>query len=123
MDHTKPLGGLGGLEIEVKGELFKFSSVFPTLIRLYFGLLRLIWSYSHASLQRAELGADYSSVRACVRACVPHLGEARNIWFRTILSEISENHLCILQYLATVALKTQHKIDTFFVKVSKHTIK
>ena len=43
----------------------------------------------------------------CVRACVPPLGEAQNLWFRTILSEISENHLCILQYLATVALKTQ----------------
>ena len=62
-------------------------------------------------------------VRACVRPCVPLLGEAQNICFCTILSEISENHLCILQYLATVALKTQHKIDTFFVKCSKHTIK
>ena len=79
----------------------------------------LIWVYSHASLQRAELEADYSSVRPCV----PLLGEAQNICFCTILSEISENHLCILQYLATVALKTQHKIDTFFVKCSKHTIK
>ena len=63
------------------------------------------------------------SVRASVRACVPLLGEAQNICFCSILSEISENHLCILQYLATVALKTQHKIDTFFLKVSKHTIK
>ena len=80
-------------------------------------------SCSHASLQRAELGADYSSVRACVRACVPLLGEAQNICFCPILSEISENQLCILQYLATVALKTHHKIDTFFVKVSKDTIK
>ena len=62
-------------------------------------------------------------VRPCVRASVPLLGEAQNICFCTILSEISENHLCILQYLATVALKTQHKIDTFFVKCSKHTIK
>ena len=62
-------------------------------------------------------------VRPCVRACVPLLGEAQNLCFCTILSEISENHLCILQYLATVALKTQHKIDTFFVKCSKHTIK
>ena len=59
----------------------------------------------------------------CVRPCVPLLGEAQNLCFCTILSEISENHLCILQYLATVALKTQHKIDTFFVKCSKHTIK
>ena len=75
--------------------------------------------YSHASLQRAELGVDYSSVRPCV----PLLGEAQNLWFRTILSEISENHLCILQYLAPVALKTPHKIDTFSVKCSKHTIK
>ena len=49
------------------------------------------------------------------------LGEAQNLCFCTILSEISENHLCILQYmyLATVALKTQHKIDTFFLKVWK----
>ena len=62
------------------------------------------------------------SVRPCVRPS-PILGEAQNICFCTILSEISENHQCILQYLATVALKTQHKIDTFFVKCSKHTIK
>ena len=58
-----------------------------------------------------------------VRACVPLLGEAQNLCFCTILSEISENHLCISQYLAPVALKTHHKIDTFFVKCSKHTIK
>ena len=32
MDHTKPLEGLGGLEMELKGKLFKFSSPFPTLI-------------------------------------------------------------------------------------------
>ena len=63
------------------------------------------------------------SVRPSVRPSVPLLGEAQNLRFCTILSEISENHLCILQYLATVALKTQHKIDTFFVKCSKHTIK
>ena len=62
-------------------------------------------------------------VRPSVRACVPLLGEAQNLCFCTILSEISENHLCILQYLATVALKTQHRIDTFFVKCSKHNIK
>ena len=42
-----------------------------------------------------------------VRVCVPLLGEAQNLGFCTILSEISQNHLCILQYLATVALKTQ----------------
>ena len=60
---------------------------------------------------------------ASVRASVPLLGEAQNLCFCTILSEISENHLCILQYLAPVALKTHHKIDTFFVKCSKHTIK
>ena len=62
-------------------------------------------------VQRVELEADYSSVRPSVRACVPLLGEAQNLCFCTILSEISENHLCILQYLAPVALKTQHKID------------
>ena len=45
-------------------------------------------------------------VRPCVRPSVPLLGEAQNICFCTILSEISENHLCILQYLATVAFKT-----------------
>ena len=84
MDHTKPLEGFGGLEMELKGELFKFSSPFPSLIRSYFGLLMLIWSYSHASLQRAELGVDYSSVRPSV----PLLGEAQNICFCTILSEI-----------------------------------
>ena len=64
------------------------------------------------------------SVRACVRACVrPPPREAQNLCFCTILSEISKNHLCILQYLAPVALKTPHKIATFFVKCLKHTIK
>ena len=77
----------------------------------------------HASLQRAELKADYSSVLASVRGSVPLLGEAQNLCFYTILSEISENQLCILQYLAPVALKTQHQIDTLFIKCSKHTIK
>ena len=62
-------------------------------------------------------------LRASVRACVPLLGEAQNICFCTILSEIPENHICILQYLAPVALKTHQKIDTFFVNCSKHTIK
>ena len=52
------------------------------------------------------------SVRPSVRPS-PLLGEAQNICFCTILSEISENHICILQYLATVALKTHHKIDIF----------
>ena len=32
MDHTKPVEGLGGLEMELKGKLFKFSLPFPTLI-------------------------------------------------------------------------------------------
>ena len=59
----------------------------------------------------------------CVRPCVPLLGDAQNIWFYSILSETLRNNICILQYLATVALKTQHKIDTLFVKCSKHTIK
>ena len=57
-------------------------------------------------------------LRPCVRACVPLLGEAQNLCFCTILSEISEN-----QYLATVALKTCYEIDTFFIKCLKHTIK
>ena len=64
-----------------------------------------------------------ASVRACVRPSVPLLGEAQNICSCTILSDISENHLCILRYLAPVALKTQHKINNCFVKVSKDTIK
>ena len=75
--------------------------------------------YSHASLQWAELEADYISVHASA----PLLGEAQNLGFCTILSEISENHLCILQYLALVALKTHHIIDTFFVQCSKYIIK
>ena len=58
-----------------------------------------------------------------VRPSVPLLGEAQNLCFCTILSEISENHLCILHYLATAALKTPYKIDTFFVKCSKDAIK
>ena len=44
MDHTKPLGGLGGLEMEMKGALFKFSSVLPGLIRPYFCLFDFIWA-------------------------------------------------------------------------------
>ena len=32
MGHTKPLEGSGGLEMELKEKLFKFSSPFPTLI-------------------------------------------------------------------------------------------
>ena len=59
----------------------------------------------------------------CVRPCVPLLGEAQNLCFCTILSEISKNPLCILQSLATAALKTLHEIDTAFVKSSKHTTK
>ena len=62
-------------------------------------------------------------VHPCVRACVPLLGEAQNICFCTILFEIAENHLCILPYLAPVALKTHHKVDTVFVECSKHIIK
>ena len=72
----------------------------------------LVGVYSHASLQRAELGVDYSSVSPSVRTSVPLLVEAQNLCFRTILSEISKKHFCILQHLATVALKTQHRIDT-----------
>ena len=72
----------------------------------------------------AELEADYSSVRPSVRASVPLLGEAQNICFCTILSEISENNiLCILQYLADIALKTHYQIYTLLVKCSKHIIK
>ena len=52
-------------------------------------------------------------IPASVRACVPLLGEAQNLCFCTILPEISENHVCILQYLAQVAFKTRHKINTF----------
>ena len=50
----------------------------------------------------------HPSVRASGRACVPLLGEAQNLCFCTILSEISKNHICILQYLAPIALKTYH---------------
>ena len=48
MDHTKPLEGSGGLEMELKGKLFKFSSPFPTLIDLidaYLTLFELIDPY------------------------------------------------------------------------------
>ena len=98
-------------------------ALIPVSITLCRSWTALIWIYSHASRQRAELEADYSSVRPSVRPSVPLLGEAQNLCFCTILSEISENHLCILQHLAPVALKTQHKIDTLFVKCSKHIIK
>ena len=64
-------------------------------------LIKPIKTYSHASRQRAELEADYSSVCPSVRVCVPLLGEAQNLCFCTILSEISENHLCILQVLSS----------------------
>ena len=109
----------------MKGALLKALLLCPTWSRLTWAYVSIFGLILMTSLQRAELGADYSSVRASVRPCVPLLGEAQNmtLWFCTILSEISENHLCILQYLAPVALKTHHKIDTFFVKCSKHTIK
>ena len=94
-------------------------ALIPLSITLCHSWTTLIWIYSHSSRQRAELEADYSSVRPSV----PLLGEAQNLCFCTILSEISENHLCILQYLAPVALKTHYKINTFFVKCSKHHIK
>ena len=98
-------------------------ALIPLSITLCHSWTALIWIYSHASRQRAELEADYSSVRPCVRASVPLLGESQNLCFCTILSEISENHICILRYLATVAFKTQHKIDTFFGNCPKHTIR
>ena len=117
MDHTKTLQGSGGLEMEMKGKLFKFSSFFPTLIRPYLALFRLVLMH----LSRG-LSPDWI-IPPCVRASVPLLREAQNLWFRTILSEISESHLCILQFLADAALKTHDKIDTFSAKCSKHIIK
>ena len=84
---------------------------------------RNLLTYSHASRQRAELEADYSSVRASVRPSVPLLREAQNICFCTIQSEISKNHICILQYLAPVAFKPHHKINMFLVKCSNYIIK
>ena len=96
-------------------------ALIPLSITLCHSWTALIWIYPHASLQRAELEADYSSVRPCVRPCVPLLGEAQNICFCTILSEIPENHLCILLYLATVALTTQHKIDIVFLSNAQIT--
>ena len=45
MDHTKLLEGSGGLEMELKGELFKFSSPFPTVIDPYLALFDLIDPY------------------------------------------------------------------------------
>ena len=41
----------------------------------------LIWIYSHAAPQRAELEADYSSVRPSVRACVrpPPRGSSKHM--------------------------------------------
>ena len=68
-----------------------------------------IWVYSH-DLSLEGWARSGLFLRASVR---PLLGEAQNLWFCIILSEISENHRCILQYLATVALKTHHKVDTF----------
>ena len=57
--------------MEVKGELFKFLWLFEALFGLIWAYLILfgpIGAYSHASRQRAELEADYSSIRASVRA-------------------------------------------------------
>ena len=48
MDHTKPLEGSGGLEMELKGQLFKFSSSFRRLfdlIEAYLTLFGLIGPY------------------------------------------------------------------------------
>ena len=57
-------------------------------------------------------------IPSCVRPSVPLLGEAQNPCFCTILSEISENHLCILRYLADVALKAHHKICLLYTSPS-----
>ena len=51
------------------------------------------------------------------------LGDARNIRFYAILSEIPENCLRNLRYLALAALKTKHKIKVVFGNPAKHTIK
>ena len=42
MDHTKLLEGSGGLEMELKGKLFKFSSAFSNLVWAYLPLFDLI---------------------------------------------------------------------------------
>ena len=78
------------------------SPLIPFSISLCHSWTALIWIYSHASLKRADLAADYSSVPASV----PLLGEAQNVCFCNILSEISKHIFCILQYLAPIALKT-----------------
>ena len=44
MAHMKPLKGSGGLEMELKGWLFKFSSPFSNLIWAYFALFGFIWA-------------------------------------------------------------------------------
>ena len=84
------------------------SPLIPVSITLCHSWTAPIWIYSHASLQRADLKAGYSSVRASVHASVPLLREAQNLCFCNVLSEISKNHICILQYLAPIALKTYH---------------
>ena len=74
MDHTKPLEGLGGLEMELKGEFCKFASLFPFL----FGLILM------TSLQRAEPGVDYSSAHASVSQCIrpsPSSGKLKTYGF------------------------------------------
>ena len=45
-------------------------ALIPLSITLCHSWTALIWIYSHAPLQRAELEADYSSVHPCVRASV-----------------------------------------------------
>ena len=59
---------------------------------------------SHASLQRAELEAAYSSIRPRVRP-LPRASSKPMLSHHMVLSGFSQNHLCILLHLAMVAFK------------------
>ena len=62
----------------------------------------------------------------CAAVClrVSLLGEAQNIWFGTMLSDIWEIRLSILLYVAAVVLKTRNELYTslrqLFEKIPLH---
>ena len=61
-------------------------------------------------------------IHPSVRAS-PSSGKLKKYAFAPYCLKFHKNHeVCTLQYLATVAFETRHKINMFFVKCSKHFI-
>ena len=84
-----PSKAIGRVEWPQSGCESRVIQVYCRVIRPYSGLFS--WPLSRG------LSSEWI-IPLSVRASVPLLGEAQNLWFRTTLSEISENHVCILLY-------------------------